>query len=53
MSCSHSPELVFDDFTLYFLAYNHTGRALTSEEKAEARLSREGEQHRLDGFTIL
>jgi lactoylglutathione lyase len=50
---SHSPELVFDDFTLYFLAYNHTGRALTSEEKAETRLVREGEQHTIDGFTSL
>ncbi|KAF8345542.1 Glyoxalase/Bleomycin resistance protein/Dihydroxybiphenyl dioxygenase [Amanita rubescens] len=33
---------VYNDFTLYFLAYNHTGRTLTDEEKAETRLAREG-----------
>ena len=40
---SCSPEQTYGDFTLYFLAYNHTGHALTNEEKAETRLVREGE----------
>ncbi|KAF8697256.1 hypothetical protein AX14_001395 [Amanita brunnescens Koide BX004] len=32
----------FSDFTLYFLAYNHTGRVLSAEEKVESRFAREG-----------
>ncbi|KAF4620882.1 hypothetical protein D9613_000062 [Agrocybe pediades] len=35
-------EQKFDDFTLYFLAFNHDGRDLTQEEKNAARFSREG-----------
>ncbi|PFH47265.1 hypothetical protein AMATHDRAFT_50431 [Amanita thiersii Skay4041] len=34
--------LPFDDFTLYFLAYNHDGVELTPEQKEKARFSREG-----------
>ncbi|KAF8149433.1 Glyoxalase/Bleomycin resistance protein/Dihydroxybiphenyl dioxygenase [Crassisporium funariophilum] len=32
----------FDDFTLYFLAFNHAGKELTTEEKEASRFSREG-----------
>ncbi|KAL1680487.1 Glyoxalase/Bleomycin resistance protein/Dihydroxybiphenyl dioxygenase [Schizophyllum commune] len=31
-----------DDFTLYFLAFDHDGGKLTAEEKAATRFSREG-----------
>ena len=40
-----SLEMDFADFTLYFLAFNHSGNDLTTEEKDLARFSREG-QHR-------
>ncbi|EAU90920.2 glyoxalase I [Coprinopsis cinerea okayama7 len=32
----------FDDFTLYFLAFNHEGRDLSPEEKEASRFAREG-----------
>ena len=32
----------FSDFTLYFLAYDHSGGKATTEEKKEGRFSREG-----------
>ncbi|TFK54558.1 glyoxalase I [Heliocybe sulcata] len=32
----------FESFTLYFLAFDHSGGKLTAEEKAESRFSREG-----------
>lgn len=35
-------ERKFDDFTLYFLAFNHDGKELTPEEKTSSRFSREG-----------
>jgi len=35
-------EKKFNDFTLYFLAFNHEGRDLTKEEKEASRFSREG-----------
>ncbi|KAM6501515.1 Glyoxalase/Bleomycin resistance protein/Dihydroxybiphenyl dioxygenase [Amanita muscaria] len=35
-------KLDFADFTLYFLAFNHTGKELSDEEKKQARFSREG-----------
>ncbi|KIM45579.1 hypothetical protein M413DRAFT_66221 [Hebeloma cylindrosporum] len=31
-----------DDFTLYFLAFNHEGKDLTKEEKEASRFAREG-----------
>lgn len=31
-----------EDFTLYFLAFNHDGRDMTQEEKEASRFSREG-----------
>jgi hypothetical protein len=40
--CALSLERKFDDFTLYFLAFNHDGKELTSEEKTASRFSREG-----------
>ncbi|KAG2016403.1 glyoxalase I, variant 3 [Coprinopsis cinerea AmutBmut pab1-1] len=33
----------FDDFTLYFLAFNHEGRDLSPEEKEASRFAREGQ----------
>jgi len=33
---------VFDDFTLYFLAFNHSGHDLTDDEKKDSRFAREG-----------
>jgi len=39
----------FDDFTLYFLAFNHSGSNLTDEEKKDSRFAREGACH----FTFL
>ena len=38
------PEKKFEDFTLYFLAFNHDGLQLSKEEKARALLTREGER---------
>lgn len=35
-------EKKFDDFTLYFLAFNHDGKELSPEEKVISRFSREG-----------
>jgi len=35
-------EQTFNDFTLYFLAFNHEGPDLTAEEKKASRFSREG-----------
>jgi hypothetical protein len=35
-------ERKFNDFTLYFLAFNHEGKDLTKEEKEASRFSREG-----------
>jgi len=35
-------EQIFDDFTLYFLAFNDSGRDLTDEEKQDSRFAREG-----------
>ncbi|KAF9050456.1 Glyoxalase/Bleomycin resistance protein/Dihydroxybiphenyl dioxygenase [Panaeolus papilionaceus] len=35
-------EAKFSDFTLYFLAFNHSGKDLTAEEKEQSRFSREG-----------
>ncbi|PPQ73674.1 hypothetical protein CVT24_007335 [Panaeolus cyanescens] len=35
-------EAKFSDFTLYFLAFNHSGKDLTAEEKEASRFSREG-----------
>ncbi|KAK2460190.1 hypothetical protein APHAL10511_007781 [Amanita phalloides] len=32
----------FNDFTLYFLAYNHTGQDLSAEEMKKGRFAREG-----------
>jgi len=32
----------FSDFTLYFLAFNHSGSELSAEEKEQSRFSREG-----------
>ncbi|PCH35878.1 glyoxalase I [Wolfiporia cocos MD-104 SS10] len=32
----------FDSFTLYFLAFDHSGGALTAREKKDSRFSREG-----------
>jgi len=35
----------FGDFTLYFLAFNHSGRELTDEEKKSSMFAREGAYH--------
>jgi len=35
-------KLEFSDFTLYFLAFNHSGRELTDDEKDKTHFSREG-----------
>ncbi|KAF8907843.1 Glyoxalase/Bleomycin resistance protein/Dihydroxybiphenyl dioxygenase [Gymnopilus junonius] len=35
-------EAKFDSFTLYFLAFNLSGKELTAEEKEQSRFSREG-----------
>ena len=35
-------ETRFQDFTLYFLAFNHDGKELTSEEKSASIFTREG-----------
>jgi hypothetical protein len=35
------------DFTLYFLAYDHSGKTLTAEEKVRSRFGREGEARHL------
>jgi len=35
-------ESKFDDFTLYFLAFDHSNGKLTPEEKRSGRLAREG-----------
>jgi len=32
----------FSDFTLYFLAFNHSGSELTAEEKEKTLFAREG-----------
>jgi len=38
-------EMEFSDYTLYFLAFNHSGRELTDEEKNKTHFSREGMIH--------
>ena len=40
------PEKRFEDFTLYFLAFNHDGLQLSEEEKKRALLTREGARER-------
>ncbi|KAF9464490.1 Glyoxalase/Bleomycin resistance protein/Dihydroxybiphenyl dioxygenase [Collybia nuda] len=35
-------EKKFDDFTLYFLAFNHDASQMTAQEKDKARFTREG-----------
>lgn len=42
LSCPFKLEKKFNDFTLYFLAFNHEGKELTSEEKQATLFSREG-----------
>ncbi|KAH9961512.1 glyoxalase I [Russula dissimulans] len=37
-----APELEFSDFTLYFLAFDHTGGQATDADKKKGRLNREG-----------
>lgn len=36
-------EKEMSDFTLYFLAFNHSGRDLSDEEKEASRFGREGQ----------
>jgi len=38
----HVAEMVFEDFTLYFLAYDHNAGSMTAEEKSLSKFNREG-----------
>lgn len=40
-------EMISSDFTLYFLAYDHSGEALPLEEKKASRFQREGKHRKI------
>ena len=47
-----NPEIPFDTHTLYFLAFNHEGHALSAEEKNATRRSREGQPPMLNSILL-